>query len=138
MTDLNSLFETYKEAVFRKDLDAFSSIFDEEVRVFDMWERWTYEGLNAWREMAKSWFASLGTDRDVISFHDMQIQQAGEMAFVSAILRFTAVYENGEALRHLENRHTWVARKKGHSWKIVHQHGSGPVDFRTMKVILKR
>jgi len=138
MTDLNSFIEAYKDAVFQKNLDAFASIFDEQVRVFDMWEQWTYEGLNAWLEKAKSWFATLGTDRDEISFYNIQIQEAGEMAFVSAILRFTAVSENGEAHRYLENRHTWVARKKEHSWKIVHQHSSGPVDSKTMRVILKR
>jgi uncharacterized protein (TIGR02246 family) len=138
MKEFESLFETYKNAVFQKDIEAFASIFSEEVRVFDMWGRWSYDGLAAWREMAEGWFASLGKDRDVITFDDIQIRTAGEMAVASAFVRYTAVSEKGEELRYLENRVTWVAGKKGEAWKIIHQHSSGPVDFNDMKVILKR
>ena len=142
MADINkeieSLFETYKNAVSQKDLETYSSIFDEKVRVFDMWEQWTYDGLAAWKGMAKDWFSSLGSDRDVITFDDIQIQTSGEMAIVSAFVRFTAVSETGEALRYLDNRLTWVVLKKEGTWKIVHQHTSGPIDFKTMKVVLRR
>lgn len=138
MNEIESLIDTYKNAVFQKDLPAFLAIFDEQVRVFDMWEQWTYEGLDAWREMVKGWFSSLGTDMDAIGFDDIQIQAAGEIALVSAIVRFTAVSESGEELRYLENRLTWGLRKTDGVWKIVHQHTSGPIDFKTMKVVLTR
>jgi len=138
MTTPESLFEIYKKAVFEKNLEAFASIFDENVRVFDMWEQWTYDGLAAWQEMAKGWFASLGTDKDVVTFDDIQIQTSGDLAVMSAFVKFTAVSADGEALRYLQNRLTWVARKKENAWKIIHQHTSSPVDFETMKVILQR
>lgn len=138
MTELAALYQTYRNAIFRKDVDAFASIFDEKVRVFDMWERWSYVGLDAWREMAKGWFESLGTDRDVVSFEDVQIEASDEMATLSAFLKFTAISETGEELRYLHNRLTWVARKKEGVWKIFHQHSSGPIDPKTMNVILKR
>jgi uncharacterized protein (TIGR02246 family) len=138
MKTLESLFETYKTAVFQKDVEAFASIFDEKVRVFDMWQRWSYDGLVAWREMAKNWFSNLGENKDVITFDDIQIQSTGEMALASAFVRFTAISEKGEELRYLENRLTWIAQKKDNQWKIIHQHTSGPIDFETMKVILKR
>ena len=138
MKELESLFETYKNAVFHKDLESYASIFDEKVRIFDVWQQWTYDGLAAWREMANGWFSSLGPNRDVVTFDDVQIQAAGEMAVASAIVRFTNVSEKREELRYLENRLTWVARKSEVGWKIIHQHTSSPVDFDTMKVILKR
>jgi uncharacterized protein (TIGR02246 family) len=138
MKTLESLFETYKTAVFQKDVEAFASIFDEKVRVFDMWQRWSYDGLVAWREIAKNWFSNLGENKDVITFDDIQIQSTGEMALASAFVRFTAISEKGEELRYLENRLTWIAQKKDNQWKIIHQHTSGPIDFETMKVILKR
>lgn len=137
MTELANLYQVYRNAIFKKDLDAFVSIFDEKVRVFDMWEQWSYEGLAAWREMAKGWFASLGTDRDVVSFDEVQIEASGELATLTAFVKFTAISETGEELRFLQNRLTWVARKKEGGWKIIHQHTSGPVDFKTMKVVLK-
>jgi uncharacterized protein (TIGR02246 family) len=138
MTDFESLFDIYKQAVFQKDLEAFVSIFDEKVRVFDMWQRWTYDGLPAWREMAAGWFTSLGTDRDVVTFEDIQIEETGDLAFANALVRFTAVSEEGKELRYLENRLTWVARKRDGIWKIIHEHTSGPIDFESMKVILRR
>ena len=138
MTELSTLYQIYRNAIFRKDVDAFASIFDEKVRVFDMWEQWSYEGLDAWRQMAKSWFESLGTDRDVVSFDDVQIEASDELATLTAIAKFTAISEQGEELRSLQNRLTWVARKKDGIWKIVHQHSSGPIDFKTMNVILTR
>lgn len=136
--EVSVLFETYKNAVFNKDLEAFASIFDEKVLIFDMWGPWTYDGLVPWREMAKGWFASLGTDRDVVDFDEIQIHTSGELATATAIVKFTATSAKGEELRFLQNRLTWIARKKGDGWKVIHQHTSGPVDFETMKVILKR
>jgi len=138
MKTIESLFDTYKSAVYKKDLESFASIFDEKVRIFDMWQNWSYNGISTWREMAKSWFSNLGENKDVITFDDIQIQSAGEMAVASAFVRFTAISEKGEELRYLENRLTWIAQKKDNQWKIIHQHTSGPIDFETMKVILKR
>ncbi len=137
MTQLELLFETYKNAVFQKDVEAFASIFDENVCVFDMWEKWSYNGLADWKKMAKDWFGSLGKNRDLITFSNIQIQSTDEMAVASAFVRFTAISEEGKELRYLENRLTWLARKKEDMWKIIHQHTSGPIDFETMKVFLK-
>jgi len=137
MKEIESLFETYKNAVLQKDVEAFVSIFDEGVRVFDMWE-WTYEGLTPWREMAKGWFGSLVNERVVVTFDDVEVQTAGEMAVASAFARFAAISEKGEELRYLQNRLTWVARKREGVWKIIHEHTSGPVDGETMTVLLKR
>ena len=138
MEEIQSLFTTYKTAIFQKDLTAFCSIFDEKVRVFDMWQQWTFDGLPAWREMAKGWFSSLGPDRDVVTFDDIQIQSDGELAVATAFVRFTAVSAEGAELRYLEDRLTWVVRRKEGSWKIIHQHSSAPIDPQTMKVILTR
>ncbi len=79
----------------------------------------------------------LGENRDVVTFDDIQIQVVGEMATASAFMRFTNVSAQGEELRYLENRITWVAVKKGEAWKIIHQHTSAPVSFETTKVILR-
>jgi ketosteroid isomerase-like protein len=138
MKEIESLFETYKNAVFQKDVAAYASIFDEEVRIFDMWMDWSSDGLAAWREIAKEWFGSLGSERVLVAFEGIRIQAGVELAAATAFVRFAAISEQGEELRYLENRLTWVVQKKEKGWKIIHQHTSGPVDFETMKVILKR
>ena len=138
MASFETLFEKYKKAVFDKDLKAYTAIFGEDVRVFDMWQQWSYDGLVLWTEMAKGWFDNLGENRDKVDFSEVQINETAELAVATAIVRFTAVTAQNEELRFLENRLTWVAKKTGEEWKIIHQHTSGPIDFETMKVKLKR
>lgn len=137
MPGLDSLFETYKTAALQKDVDLFISIFDEDVLVFDMWA-WAFEGIDAWRDMAKGWFSSVGKEQIVVSFEDIRIQATEEMGTATAIARFAGVDENGKELRSLLNRITWIARKKNGQWKVFHEHTSGPADMATLKVQLNR
>ncbi len=132
------LIQVYKTAVLKKDLELYASIFDKEVYVFDTWQQWNYDGLPAWLQMAKAWFSSLGTDHDSVSFDDIKIEKTGDFALITAIMKFTAISEKGEELRFLQNRLTWVARKKEEGWKIIHHHTSSPVDFETMQVMLTK
>ncbi len=92
MPEITAFFDAYRMAVFQKDIEGFLALFDEDVRVFDMWA-WRYAGLPAWREMATGWFTTLGTDRDVVTFDDIRIEATGEMAVASAFARFAAVSE---------------------------------------------
>ena len=137
MAGISALFESYKDAVYRKDAEGLLSLFDEDVRVFDMWA-WRYDGLPAWRDMVTGWFSSLGTTRDVVTFDDIRIHESGEMGIASAFVRFAATDESGNELRFLQNRLTWAVRKKAGAWKIIHEHTSGPVDGETLKVRLQR
>lgn len=138
MTEFTALFDIYRTAVFQKDIEAFTSIFDDNVLVFDMWSQWTYEGLTAWKEMAKGWFDGLGADRDAVDFDDIQVHATDRLATATAIVKFTAMSAEGQPLRFLQNRLTWVALKKGNAWKIIHQHTSSPIDFETMKAKLHK
>lgn len=138
MNELESFFDAYKTAVFEKNVDAFIALYDENILVFDTWQEWTFEGIAAWKIMVNGWFESLGSVRDAVSFEDTRIQNNGDLALLTAIAKFTAVSENGETLRYLQNRLTWVANRKEGDWKIIHQHISSPIDFETMKVILTR
>jgi ketosteroid isomerase-like protein len=137
MHPIESLFSTYKIAVYNKDLEAFTAIFDENIHVYDMWA-WTFEGLDAWRDMANGWFGSLGDEKSVVSFEDIRVEAGEDIASATAIARFSAVGPSGKELRHLFNRFTWVARKKNGAWKIVHEHTSGPADHSTLKIQLQR
>src|SRR5688572_33455513 len=112
MKALESFFDAYQAAVFEKNVDAFISLYDENILVFDTWQEWTFEGIAAWKMMVKGWFESLGSVRDAVSFEDTRIQNNGDLALLTAIAKFTAVSENGEPLRYLQNRLTWVASRK--------------------------
>ena len=70
---IEHVLEAYRDAVHAKDVDAFVALYDEDVRVFDMWGRWSYEGAGAWREVAVEWFGSLGSERVAVELQDVQI-----------------------------------------------------------------
>jgi ketosteroid isomerase-like protein len=138
MSELEFLLAAYGKAVFEKDQEAFLSLFDENVRIFDMWGRWSYDGLAAWREMVGGWFSSLGALRDRLTFEAVEFLSGGDLASITAIARFAAVSPEGEELRFLHNRITLVVRRQSGYWKIVHQHTSAPVDGETLKAILQQ
>ncbi len=128
--------DAYKTAVFAKDVEAFVSLYDPDVRVFDMWGEWSYQGVAAWRRMVTYWFESLGSERVAVEFDGLQSSVCSELAVVHAFVTFTGTSAEGETLRAMRNRFSWALRKKGAKWQVIHEHSSAPVDFESMKVML--
>lgn len=135
--ELKNLFKTYSDAVLKKDAALFSSIFDDNVYVFDLWQ-WTFEGLPAWRQMAEGWFEWLGTENCLVEFSEIQALESGDLGCANAIVKYTAITQSGKELRSMQNRITWVAVRQKGTWKIIHQHTSGPAARDTLKVSLDR
>jgi uncharacterized protein (TIGR02246 family) len=132
------MLEAYKQAVYNKDVDAFMRLYDPKVRVFDTWGVWSYEGASAWRKMAEGWFSSLGDERVRVSFDDVQVIGEESVVTASAVTTYAGLSAEGQALRAMENRLSWVLKSIDGEWKIVHEHTSAPVGFEDGKVILKR
>ncbi|HVZ39681.1 MAG TPA: nuclear transport factor 2 family protein [Candidatus Kapabacteria bacterium] len=132
------VLESYRLAVYEKSVAALMQLYDPDVRVFDMWGVWSYEGAEAWRSAVDGWFTSLGTERVVVTFDDVSSIGEGECAAVSAIVTYTGVSADGEELRAMQNRLSWVLRTSGGVLGIVHEHTSAPVGFADMKAILQR
>lgn len=135
---LAQVIENYKSAVFAKNVDQLMPIYDPNVRVFDAWGVWSYEGSDAWRLAAEGWLNSLGTERVKVTFEDVQGTTLQESAFVSAIVTYAAIDETGVQLRTMQNRLTWILKLGGHSLQIVHEHTSAPISFEGMKAIFQR
>jgi ketosteroid isomerase-like protein len=136
--DFNGFFENYRSAVFNKDVGALMALYDEDFIAFDMWDVWRHVGEGPWREMNQEWLTSLGSERVVVAFDDIEIAAGPEVAAAYATVSYKAVSEAGAILRAMENRLTWVAKRKNGAWKIVHQHSSAPIDPSTMTAILRR
>ncbi len=129
----------YKQAVYEKNVEAFLALYDESVTVFDMWgPQWVCQGIRAWGEMARDWLGSLGSERVVVEFDDLQVRQTLEMATVTAYVTYTAVSGDGTTLRSLQNRMTCTLEKRSGPWLITHEHTSGPIDHNTLKASLRR
>ena len=135
---ITRVLESYGSAVFSKDVEAFMRLYDPGVRVFDAWGVWSYEGAAAWQRAIEGWFTSLGTERVKVTFDEVQISAGRELATVSAIVTYAGVSDQGERLRAMQNRITWVLRTTGHVLRIVHEHTSAPIGFNDSKAILQR
>jgi ketosteroid isomerase-like protein len=136
--DIARVLAAYQAAVHAKDAEAFARLYDAKVRVFDAWGVWSYDELPAWRSAVEAWFVSLGTEKVKVSFDEVQVTGTASLAVVSATVTYAAVSAQGEMLRSLQNRLTWVLRTSSHVLRIVHEHSSAPVGFDDMKAILQR
>lgn len=132
------ILESYKAAVHARDVRALMRLYDPNVRVFDTWGVWSYEGVAAWQTAVEGWFTSLGTERVKVTFDDVSATVVRDAAIVSAIVTYAGVSAQGEPLRAMQNRITWGLRTSGHVLRIVHEHTSAPVGFDDMKAILQR
>jgi uncharacterized protein (TIGR02246 family) len=132
------MLASYAAAVRAKDVDAFLGLYEADVRTFDLWSEWAYDGKAALREMVEEWFGSLGTDTVDVAFDEVRTQGGEDVGALSAFLTFRGLSAEGEELRSMNNRLTWVLRKDGDgTWKIAHEHTSAPAG-EGGKVQLKR
>jgi ketosteroid isomerase-like protein len=130
--------DTYKSAVLAKNAETFMHLYDPEVRVFDCWGEWSYEGAAAWRIAVEGWFASLMSESVRVAFEDVRIIGEKGFASMSAIVTYAAVSAQGQELRVMQNRISWVFRSSGHVLRIVHELTSATIGFEDAKAILRR
>ncbi|WP_201495294.1 YybH family protein [Rubrivivax sp. A210] len=135
---ITRVLDTYKSSVRAKDAGTLMKLYDPKVRVFDTWGIWSYEGAASWQSAVESWFTSLGTETVNVHFEDVQVVASEGFASLSAIVTYSAVSAQGEQLRAMQNRLTWVLKSTGHVLRIVHEHTSAPVGFEDAKAILSR
>jgi ketosteroid isomerase-like protein len=135
---LLGILDAYKSSVFAKDVNAFLILYDHDIHVFDMWGAWSHVGIEAWREMVVNWFGSLGSDRVVVGFDDVQMVETSDLAFIHAFVTYKALSVEGVELRAMNNRTTLVLKQKAGKWRVVHEHTSAPINHETLKVMLKR
>ena len=130
--------DTYKSAVLAKNVETLMHVYDPEVRVFDAWGTWTYEGAAAWRVAIEGWFSSLGSETVRVTFEDVKILGGQGFASMSAIVTYAALSTHGHELRSMQNRISWVLETSGHVLRVIHEHTSAPIGFEDGKAILKR
>jgi uncharacterized protein (TIGR02246 family) len=124
---MEQMLEAYAAAVRAKDVDAFVGLYADDVRTFDLWNEWSHDGKDAFRGMVTEWFGSLGDDLVAVEWDEVRTQAGEDVAAVSAFLTYRGLSKDGEELRSMNNRLTWVLRKDGDgSWKIAHEHTSAP------------
>jgi uncharacterized protein (TIGR02246 family) len=125
---MEEMLDRYAAAVRAKDVEAFVGLYADDVRTFDLWSEWSYDGKDALRGMVAEWFGSLADDEVVaVRFDEVHTQPGSDVAGISAFTTFAAVAPDGTESRSMNNRLTWVLRRDGEgTWRIAHEHTSAP------------
>lgn len=121
------VLEYYKTSVYEKDVDKFLSIYDLSSRVFDTWSVWMFDGLEPRRPVIENWFESLGQERVIVNFSDINVIGSDDIAVITAIGSYTAISIDDVELRSMQNRFTWAMKLIEGQWKIFHEHTSVPI-----------
>ena len=130
--------DSYKRAVYEKDVDAFLDLYHEEARVFDTWGIWSFENVGERKGVIENWFSSLGDERVRVTIDRIRSVVVQELATLSARAAYAGLSAAGDELRAMQNRLTWVLKPEGGVWKIIHEHTSVPIGFSDLKGILQR
>jgi ketosteroid isomerase-like protein len=130
--------ETYKSAVLARNVETFMHVYDPDVRVFDTWGVWSYEGADAWRVAVEGWFASLRDETCRVAFDDVRIVEGQGFASMSAVATYAAISSQGQETKSMQNRMSWVLKTSGHVLRVIHEHTSVPIGFEDGKGILGR
>jgi uncharacterized protein (TIGR02246 family) len=135
---MKEILDAYAAAVRAKDVEAFLALYAEDVRTFDLWSVWTYDGKDAFRAMVEEWFGSPDTAPQIaVEFDEVRTEEGDGVAALSAFTTFRGLDADGNEERSMNNRLTWILRRDGDGWKIVHEHTSAPAG-EGGKVILRR
>jgi len=138
MGEIEQLLDAYTSTVRAKDVDGFTALYADDVRVFDTWGRWSYDGLAAWREMAEGWFGSLGDEQVRVDFDDVRVAADDRLAVAHAFVTYRGLSAAGDELRSMNGRMTWALELRDGAWKVVHEHSSSPADSETATVMFQR
>lgn len=133
-----NVLDRYRTAVFDKDVEGMLDLYADDVRVFDTWNVWEYDGAPAWRPAIEQWFGSLQEETVEVDVADVRTDERSDLAFISAVVTYTAVSGKGVALRSMQNRLTWALMRREGTWRIVHEHTSVPIGFEDLKAITRR
>jgi ketosteroid isomerase-like protein len=129
----------YCQAIYDKNLEGYVGLYAEDAKIFDMWgPEWVHHTAESWRASTKEWFKSLKKERVLVEFEELQVEQTFQMGFISALVKYSALSPQEKVLRWLENRFTCVIEPRDGTWKITHQHTSGPINHSDLKGMLQR
>ena len=135
---LETMLGRYIDAVRDKDPERLASLYAADIRVFDAWDSWSFQGIKAWRDNLHNWLGSLGSERVEVRFDDIEKQGDENFGYLSAIGRYAAIDADGAEMRSMQNRFSWVLKRCDGAWLIVHEHTSAPISFSDTKAILQR
>jgi ketosteroid isomerase-like protein len=132
---LADFFSLYKDFAGAADSEGMINLYDENVIVFDMWNKGHYLGLTEWSGIIKQWLGSLKDERVNVIFEMVNIHESGNVGFGSSMIVYQAISADNKILRSMRNRITLGFIKTDNVWKVVHQHTSAPINANLQAIL---
>lgn len=133
-SEIEILLERRIEACRSKDIDKLMSIFAAEVVYFDVVPPLRFVGHDAVRDNFLRWFAEYdGPIR--LATREATIAVEGDVAFAH-MLHEDSGNRNRPDGKGFWLRSTSCLRRQDVGWRIVHEHISLPIDFRTGQILM--
>jgi ketosteroid isomerase-like protein len=126
--EIQEVVEGLLDAMRRKDVDRVMSFYAKDVVAFDAMGPLRYDGADAYR---KAWEDAIGMMTDAFELERTELTVfAGDDVAVAFAVDHMQLGDEEMWLR-------WTAglRRIGRAWKIVHEHGSVPMDPRSGKAL---
>ncbi|MCF4994401.1 DUF4440 domain-containing protein [Pseudomonas syringae] len=123
---IQTLIDTYRQAVMAKDVDKVMALYADDILSFDAIKALQFKGKPAYRE---HWLACMEMcpGPHVFEFQDITIEVSDNIAFAHWVANCGGTNEKGET-QSCWMRATACYRQVGGAWRIVHEHWSAPFD----------
>jgi uncharacterized protein (TIGR02246 family) len=130
--EIRALVQRLVTAARAKDVsDIMSSVYiaDESLSVFDITPPLQYVGAKAYKKAWEDFFAAFPGPVE-IEIHELSVTTDGPLGFSHEIDTWRMTDPEGKKVT-FTMRVTYVYRKVNGKWRIIHEHGSVPVDVTT-------
>ena len=129
--EIRALVQRLVTAAKAKDISAIMAVYvaDESLSVFDITPPLQYVGAKAYTKAWEDFFAALPGPLE-ITIHEFNVMTDGPFGFSHEIDTWSGTDPEGKKVT-FTMRITYVYRKVNGKWRIIHEHGSVPVDVTT-------
>jgi len=133
-TEIRQVVQTLNDAAKRKDLEGVKDCYVKDAIAFDLVPPLVTRGAEAY---ANNWLVAYEMFEGPmqIDVRDMVIHASDDVAFLYMLEHFGGMGKDGKQLG-LWIRITSGLRRINGSWKIVHEHGSVPIDMKSDRPLL--
>jgi uncharacterized protein (TIGR02246 family) len=129
--EIRKLVDDYASAVRAKDLEKLMALYAPDVLAFDILPPLQYRGVDTYK---KNWGMCFDWMDGPVGYEtrELSITASADVAFSTGLSRLFGKSKKGEDMD-MWSRSTLGYRKIGGQWRIVHEHGSVPIDMETNK-----
>jgi uncharacterized protein (TIGR02246 family) len=126
-TEIQTLIETYRQAVMAKDVEKVMALYATDIVSFDAVKALQFNGKAAYRAHWEECMA-MCPGPHIFEFHEMSIVPSQDIAFAHWLAHCGGTNDKGET-QACWMRVTACYRNVGGQWRIVHEHWSAPFDM---------